>query len=161
MAQENWKKVTDRYFSDAEKEEWASRMPALPEGFDMNAYNRQWTELAGRIEAALPLDPKSDAARHARPCALTLAKYTNAAEYTLGLKSRGRLNRMQGGGQAEAERGRASKSSPDRPPPPIREKRKDRPEGSIIGPISVPVALISAPSRTLCVQPPCRPRSSR
>ena len=49
--------------SEAEKEEWASRMPALPEGFDMEAYNRQWTELAARIEAALPLDPKSDAAK--------------------------------------------------------------------------------------------------
>lgn len=63
MAEENWKKVTDRYYSEAEKEEWASRMPALPEGFDMHAYNRQWTDLAGRIEAALPLDPTSDAAR--------------------------------------------------------------------------------------------------
>ena len=63
MAEENWKKVTDLYYSEAEKEEWASRMPALPEGFDMHAYNRQWTELGARIEAALPLDPKSAEAR--------------------------------------------------------------------------------------------------
>lgn len=63
MAAENWKNVTDRYFSEAEKEEWASRMPAMPEGFDMEAYNRQWTDLAARIEAALPLDPKSAEAR--------------------------------------------------------------------------------------------------
>ncbi len=63
MAAENWKNVTDRYFSEAEKEEWASRMPAMPEGFDMEAYNRQWTELAARIETALPLDPKSEEAR--------------------------------------------------------------------------------------------------
>jgi DNA-binding transcriptional MerR regulator len=63
MAAENWKTVTDRYYSEAEKEEWASRMPALPEGFDLEAYNKQWTELAARIEAALPLDPKSDEAR--------------------------------------------------------------------------------------------------
>ena len=63
MAEENWKKVIDRYFCAAEREEWASRMPALPEGFDMEAYNRQWSELAARIEAALPLDPTSDAAR--------------------------------------------------------------------------------------------------
>ena len=63
MAAENWKNVTDRYFSEAEKEEWASRMPALPEGFDMEAYNRQWTDLAQRIEAALPLDPKSEQAQ--------------------------------------------------------------------------------------------------
>jgi len=62
MAEENWKTVTDRYYSQAEKEEWASRIPALPEGFDMQAYNRQWTELAARIEAALPLDPASVAA---------------------------------------------------------------------------------------------------
>lgn len=63
MAAENWKNVTDRYFSEAEKEEWASRMPAMPEGFDMEAYNRQWTELAARIETALPLDPKSEEAQ--------------------------------------------------------------------------------------------------
>jgi DNA-binding transcriptional MerR regulator len=63
MAAENWKNVTDRYFSAAEKEEWASRMPAMPEGFDMEAYNRQWTDLAARIEAALPLDPKSEPAK--------------------------------------------------------------------------------------------------
>jgi DNA-binding transcriptional MerR regulator len=63
MAAENWKNVTDRYYNEAEKEEWASRMPALPESFDMHAYNRQWTELAQRIEAALPLDPKSDEAK--------------------------------------------------------------------------------------------------
>jgi DNA-binding transcriptional MerR regulator len=59
MAEENWKKVTDLYYSEAEKEEWASRAAALPEGFDMQAYSRQWEELAARIETALPLDPKS------------------------------------------------------------------------------------------------------
>ena len=59
MAAENWKNVTDRYYSEAEKEEWASRMPALPEGFDMEAYNRQWTELGAKIEAALPISPPS------------------------------------------------------------------------------------------------------
>ena len=63
MAAENWRNVTDRYFTAEEKEEWASRMPAMPEGFDMEAYNRQWTDLAARIEAALPLDPKSAEAR--------------------------------------------------------------------------------------------------
>lgn len=59
MAEENWKKVTDRYFSEAEKAEWAGRAAALPEGFDMQAYGRQWEALGARIEAALPLDPKS------------------------------------------------------------------------------------------------------
>ena len=57
MEAENWKKVTDRYFTEEEKAQWADRMPALPTGFDMHAYNRQWMALAERIEAALPLDP--------------------------------------------------------------------------------------------------------
>ena len=57
MEAENWKKVTDRYFSDEEKARWAERMSALPAGFDMHDYNRRWQELAARIEAALPLDP--------------------------------------------------------------------------------------------------------
>lgn len=57
MEPENWKKVTDRYFSEEEKAEWAGRMSALPGGFDPEAYNRQWADLSLRIEAALPLDP--------------------------------------------------------------------------------------------------------
>ena len=59
MAEENWKRVTDRYFSAAEKKEWAEQATALPEGFDMQAYGRRWEELGARIEAALPLDPRS------------------------------------------------------------------------------------------------------
>jgi len=59
MDHQNWKNVTDRYFSEAEKAEWAGRMPAMPEGFDPEAYNRQWIALSERIEAALPLDPAS------------------------------------------------------------------------------------------------------
>jgi MerR family transcriptional regulator, thiopeptide resistance regulator len=57
MDHENWKNVTDRYFSAAEKEEWAGNPP--PEGFDQAAYACQWQDLGARIEAALPLDPKS------------------------------------------------------------------------------------------------------
>ena len=57
MEHENWKKVTDRYFSEEEKAHWAERMAEVPAGFDHEAYSRQWTELALRIEAALPLDP--------------------------------------------------------------------------------------------------------
>jgi DNA-binding transcriptional MerR regulator len=59
MESENWKKVTDRYFSDEEKSRWAERASALPAGFDMQAYNRQWLALSQRIEVALPLDPAS------------------------------------------------------------------------------------------------------
>jgi DNA-binding transcriptional MerR regulator len=56
MEAENWKKVTDRYFTPEERAHWAARMP---EGFDQQAYSRQWAELSARIEAALPLDPAS------------------------------------------------------------------------------------------------------
>jgi len=62
MESENWKKVTDRYFSAEEKAEWAGRMAEGPADFDQDAYSRQWSEVSARIEAALPLDPASDAA---------------------------------------------------------------------------------------------------
>ena len=57
MEHENWKKVADRYFSPEDQARWAERMADLPAGFDHEAYNRQWADLACRIEAALPLDP--------------------------------------------------------------------------------------------------------
>ena len=57
MEHENWKKVTDRYFSPEEQAQWAERMADVPADFDPEAYNRQWADLALRIEAALPLDP--------------------------------------------------------------------------------------------------------
>jgi DNA-binding transcriptional MerR regulator len=56
MEAENWKKVTDRYFTPEEKAHWAAN---APEAFDQQAYSRQWAELSARIEAALPLDPAS------------------------------------------------------------------------------------------------------
>ncbi|HEY1607590.1 MAG TPA: MerR family transcriptional regulator [Allosphingosinicella sp.] len=56
MEAENWKKVTDRYFTPEEKAHWAAH---APETFDQEAYSRQWSELSARIEAALPLDPAS------------------------------------------------------------------------------------------------------
>lgn len=58
-----WKAVIDRHFTDAEQAEWAERQAALPADFDPAAYQAQWAELGQRIEAALPLDPASDAAR--------------------------------------------------------------------------------------------------
>lgn len=60
MEQENWKTVTDRFLGEEAKADFAAGMRA---GFDQEAYSRQWTELAGRIEAALPLDPASDEAQ--------------------------------------------------------------------------------------------------
>src|SRR4051812_39496723 len=57
MEHENWKKVTDRYFSPEEQARWAERKADMPADFDQEAYSRQWAELSSRIEAALPLDP--------------------------------------------------------------------------------------------------------
>ena len=58
MDHENWKAVTDRYFSPEEQARWAGKMPA-PGSFDHEAYGRKWTELGERIAARLPLDPAS------------------------------------------------------------------------------------------------------
>ena len=63
MEAENWKQVTDRYFSAEEKAHWAERMKDVPQDFDQQAYSRQWSELSARIEAALPLDPASPEAQ--------------------------------------------------------------------------------------------------
>lgn len=62
MEPENWKNVTDRYFTPEEKARFEATMPELPEGFDQAAYQRQWSELGARIEAALPMDPASEQA---------------------------------------------------------------------------------------------------
>ena len=62
MEQENWKAISDRYLSDEAKAYVAQALPKLPQDFDQAAYSAKWTDLAGRIEAALPLDPKSPAA---------------------------------------------------------------------------------------------------
>ncbi|WP_068070888.1 MerR family transcriptional regulator [Novosphingobium lentum] len=59
MEQEQWKAVTDRYFSPDEKAEFAHTMAGVPAGFDQAAYQAQWKDLSARIEAALPLDPAS------------------------------------------------------------------------------------------------------
>jgi DNA-binding transcriptional MerR regulator len=57
MAEENWKQVVDRHFAPEEQGHWAEHRP--PEGFDQEGYSKRWQELGARIEAALPLDPKS------------------------------------------------------------------------------------------------------
>lgn len=63
MKQENWQAVTDRYLSEEAKADFAQAMPGMPADFDQAAYSAKWADLAARIGAALPLDPKSDAAR--------------------------------------------------------------------------------------------------
>ena len=61
MSAEDWKKVTDRYFSKEEKEHWAQQPPA-PE-FDQEEYGRKWKELGERVQAAIPLGPDSPEAQ--------------------------------------------------------------------------------------------------
>ncbi|MBS0315429.1 MAG: TipAS antibiotic-recognition domain-containing protein, partial [Proteobacteria bacterium] len=45
------------------KPEWSAQMSNVPADFDQAEYSRQWTDLGGRIENALPLDPASDRAQ--------------------------------------------------------------------------------------------------
>ena len=57
MEAEDWKKVTDRYFSKEEQEHWAEHQP--PADFDQAEYSRKWADLGRRVEAAIPLGPES------------------------------------------------------------------------------------------------------
>lgn len=63
MTSTAWRGVIDRHFTPEEQAHWAEAGQALPPGFDAAAYQAQWQELGRRIEAALPLDPASDAAK--------------------------------------------------------------------------------------------------
>jgi DNA-binding transcriptional MerR regulator len=63
MEAEDWKKVTDRYFSEEERERWAERMNDAPAEFDQAEYSRKWKELGERVQAAIPLGPDSAEAR--------------------------------------------------------------------------------------------------
>ncbi len=62
MSQDDWKAITDRYFTPEQQAEWADRMGAMGEGFDQDAYAAQWKSLGDEIKAALPMDPASEAA---------------------------------------------------------------------------------------------------
>ena len=57
MQPEDWKKVTDRYFSKEEQEHWAKHPPQGD--FDQAEYSRKWADLGSRVEAAIPLGPDS------------------------------------------------------------------------------------------------------
>lgn len=61
MQPEDWKKVTDRYFSEEEKAHWAEHPPQG--GFDQEEYGRKWAELGKRVEAAIPQGPDSPEAQ--------------------------------------------------------------------------------------------------
>ena len=57
MQPEDWKKVTDRYFSKEELEHWAEHPPQA--GFDQAEYSRKWKDLGDRVQAAIPKGPDS------------------------------------------------------------------------------------------------------
>jgi len=57
MQPEDWKKVTDRYFSDEEKAHWAEHPPQGD--FDQAEYSRKWADLGKRVQAAIPHGPES------------------------------------------------------------------------------------------------------
>ena len=64
MEAEDWKKVTDRYFSKEEMEHWAENMKNSPApSFDQEEYGRKWKELGDRVQAAIPKGPGSPEAQ--------------------------------------------------------------------------------------------------
>jgi DNA-binding transcriptional MerR regulator len=60
MQPEDWKKVTDRYFSEEELAHWAEHPPQA--GFDQAEYSRKWADLGKRVEAAISKGPDSSEA---------------------------------------------------------------------------------------------------
>ena len=61
MQPEDWKKVTDRYFSKEEQAHWAEHPPQP--GFDQAEYSRKWADLGKRVEAVIPKGPDSPEAQ--------------------------------------------------------------------------------------------------
>ncbi|HEV8408414.1 MAG TPA: MerR family transcriptional regulator [Sphingomicrobium sp.] len=58
MEAEDWKKVTDRYFTKEELAHWAEHPPQMP-GFDQEEYSRKWKQLGDRVQAVIPNGPDS------------------------------------------------------------------------------------------------------
>src|SRR3954452_24184512 len=63
MEPQDWKKVTDRYFSPEEQKRWAETMKDAPAEFDQAEYSRKWQDLGDRVEAAIPSGPDSPEAQ--------------------------------------------------------------------------------------------------
>ena len=63
MEAEDWKKVTDRYFSKEEQARWAETMKDARADFDQAEYSRKWKDLGSRVEAAIPKGPDSPEAQ--------------------------------------------------------------------------------------------------
>jgi DNA-binding transcriptional MerR regulator len=63
MTDEQWKKVVDRYYTPEEQAAWREKKMDAFQGFDQASYAKAWEDLSARIEKALPLDPKGEAAQ--------------------------------------------------------------------------------------------------
>ena len=63
MTKEKWGELAARYMTAEQREAVKQMRGALPEDFDGKAQMEKWQELAGRIRAALPLDPASPKAQ--------------------------------------------------------------------------------------------------
>lgn len=57
-----WKAISDQYLTEEAKADFAASMPILGTEFDRQDYAEKWKNLGGRIKAAMPLDPASEAA---------------------------------------------------------------------------------------------------
>jgi MerR family transcriptional regulator, thiopeptide resistance regulator len=62
MSDTEWKNVIDRYYTPEEQEHWRRQKQGLAPGFDASDYERRWSDLGRRIDAALPMDPTSQEA---------------------------------------------------------------------------------------------------
>jgi MerR family transcriptional regulator, thiopeptide resistance regulator len=57
-----WMAVIDRFYTPEEQEDWLANVKPQLDNFMDEDYHARWRDLVARIEAALPLDPESDAA---------------------------------------------------------------------------------------------------
>ena len=57
MTQDQWDKVSDRFFTPEQKAEFAESMAKVPPGFDQSDYSAKWADLGKRVAAAIPLGP--------------------------------------------------------------------------------------------------------
>lgn len=63
MENQQWQSVVDQYFTPDEQRDFSATMEKVPAGFNQEDYSAKWRELGARVQAALPLDPASDAAQ--------------------------------------------------------------------------------------------------
>lgn len=60
---QEWRDVTDRYFTPAEKLLWAEAWAKLGDDWDPQSYAEQWKQLGDEIAGAMPMAPDSEIAQ--------------------------------------------------------------------------------------------------